>query len=88
MTDAAILTVAGRPTVRLQRQLIDPPPVVWPAITEREQLQSWFPCDAIVAGGEWRVGAEILFSFPREVIDMTLSGEVLEVDWPSRLAFS
>jgi uncharacterized protein YndB with AHSA1/START domain len=87
MTDATILTGDGRPTVRLERQLVDPPAVVWRALTEQEHLRSWFPCDVIV-GGEWKVGATISFLFPPEVIDMTLTGEVLEVDEPSRLAFS
>jgi uncharacterized protein YndB with AHSA1/START domain len=34
------------------------------------------------------VGAAISFPFPPEVIDVTLTGEVLEVDAPSVLAFS
>jgi uncharacterized protein YndB with AHSA1/START domain len=88
MTDATILTGDGRPIVRLERQLVDPPSVVWRALTERDQLRSWFPCDVIVAGGEWKVGAAISCPFPPETIDMTLIGEVLEVDEPTRLAFS
>jgi uncharacterized protein YndB with AHSA1/START domain len=88
MTDATILTEGDRPTVRLERQLVDPPSVVWRAITEREQLSKWFPCDVIVEGGRWIVGAAISFPFPSDVIDMTLQGEVLEVEEPTRLAFS
>jgi uncharacterized protein YndB with AHSA1/START domain len=42
----------------------------------------------IVEGGEWEVGANISFPFPPEVIDMTLSGEVLEVEEPKRLVFT
>jgi uncharacterized protein YndB with AHSA1/START domain len=41
-----------------------------------------------VSGGLWEVGAGITFPFPPEVIDMTLTGEVLEVDEPKVLAFS
>jgi uncharacterized protein YndB with AHSA1/START domain len=88
MTDATILTEGERPTVRLERELVDPPSVVWGAITEREQLAQWFPCDVIVEGGRWVVGAAISFPFPSDVIDMTLQGEVLEVEEPTRLAFS
>jgi uncharacterized protein YndB with AHSA1/START domain len=88
MTDATILASDGRPTVRLERQLVDPPSIVWRALTERDQLQSWFPCDVIVAGGEWKVGATISFPFPPEIIDTTLTGEVIECEEPSRLAFS
>jgi uncharacterized protein YndB with AHSA1/START domain len=88
MTDATLLTDRARPAVRLERHLPDPPPVVWGALTEREQLRSWFPCDVIVADGRWDVGAAITFEFPSEVTDMTLTGEVLEVDEPHALAFT
>src|SRR5438128_2101264 len=88
MKDATLITDGARPAVRLERQLPDPPRVVWEALTDREQLRSWFPCDVIVKGGRWEVGAPIAFRFRPEVIDMTLTGEVLEVDEPSVLAFS
>lgn len=88
MTDATLLTDGARPAVRLERQLPDPPEIVWRALTEREHLRSWFPSDVLVSGGAWKVGAAITFPFPPEVIDMTLTGEVLEVDEPRSLAFT
>jgi uncharacterized protein YndB with AHSA1/START domain len=88
MNNATLLADSGKPAVRLERRLPDPPSVVWQAITDREQLRSWFPCDVVVAGGRWEVGAAISFRFPPEVIDMTLEGEVLAVDEPNALAFS
>src|ERR671930_832613 len=88
MTDAELLADRNRPAVRLERHLPDPPAVVWRALTEREELRSWFPSDVIVDGGQWEVGAAIEFPFPPEVMDMTLTGEVLEVDGPSALAFT
>jgi uncharacterized protein YndB with AHSA1/START domain len=88
MTDATLLTEGARPAVRLERLLPDPPAVVWRALTEREQLRSWFPCDVIVSGGTWERGAAIEFPFPPDVIDMTLTGEVLEVNEPTVLAFT
>lgn len=88
MTDATLLTEGARPAVRLERHLPDPPAVVWRALTEREQLRSWFPCDVIVSGEKWEPGAAITFPFPPDVIDMTLTGEVLEADEPNRLAFT
>jgi uncharacterized protein YndB with AHSA1/START domain len=63
MTEARLLTDRARPAVRLERHLVDPPAVVWRALTEREQLRSWFPCDVIVSDGGWRAGAEISFPF-------------------------
>ncbi len=88
MSDTTLLTDGARPAVRLERYLPDPPEVVWLALTEREQLRSWFPCDVLVEGGEWVAGAAITFRFPPEVVDLTLTGEVLEVDEPRRLAFT
>ena len=87
MTDAELLTDRARPAVRLERVLSDPPSVVWRALTEREQLRSWFPCDVILSGGGWEIGAAITFPF-LNVIHLTLSGEVLEVDEPHALAFT
>jgi uncharacterized protein YndB with AHSA1/START domain len=88
MTDAMLLTDRARPAVRLERDLPDPPAVVWRALTDRDELRSWFPSDVIVEGGRWEVGASITFPFPPEVIDMTLTGEVLDVDEPRLLAFT
>ena len=88
MTDARLLTDRPRPAVRLERHLADPPEVVWSALTEREQLRSWFPCDVIVSSGRWDVGAAHTFPFPPGVMDLTLTGEVLEVDEPNVLAFT
>lgn len=88
MTDACLLTDNPRPTVRVQRQLTDPPPVVWQALTDRDHLRAWFPCDVIVTGGRWEVGAGITFPFPPEMSNLTLTGTVLEIDEPSVLAFT
>ena len=88
MTDASLDTTGPKPAVRLERHLPDPPAVVWQAITEREQLKAWFPCDVIVEGGRWQVGAAITFPFPSEVIDMTLTGTVLAVDEPRLLSYT
>jgi uncharacterized protein YndB with AHSA1/START domain len=58
---------------------------VWQALTEREQLKAWFPCDVVVSGGHWRPGAAISFIFGP---DMTVTGEVLQVEEPRLLAYS
>jgi uncharacterized protein YndB with AHSA1/START domain len=88
MTDATLLTDRARPAVRFERHLSDPPDVVWRALTERDQLRSWFPSDVILSGARWEVGAAITFPFPPEVMDLTLTGEVLEVDEPKVLVFT
>lgn len=88
MTQAELRTDGARPAVRLERKLADPPAVVWQAITEREQLRAWFPCDVQVVGGVWEVGAAIAFDFGDKMSGMTLTGEVFAVDEPKLLAFS
>ena len=88
MTEETLDTSGPRAAVRLRRHLPDPPSVVWQAITERGQLKSWFPCDVIVEGDRWQVGASITFVFPPEVTDLTLTGTVLAVDEPKLLSYS
>src|SRR5580658_10971716 len=88
MSEDVLLTNGTRPAVRLERRLPDPPSVVWQALTEREQLRSWFPCDVVVDGGQWIVGAAISFPFPPDVIEMTLSGVVLVVEKDRLLSYS
>ena len=88
MSDGTLIRNGERPGVRLERVLADPPPVVWRAITDRAQLREWFPCDVEVEGGVWATGAAITFVFPADVIDMTLTGTVLEVDMPRSLAYT
>jgi uncharacterized protein YndB with AHSA1/START domain len=87
--DTTGLDITGaQPAVRLERYLPDPPPAVWQALTDRERLKEWFPCDVIVEGGRWEVGAAISFPFPPEVADMTLAGTVLAVDEPKLLSYT
>jgi uncharacterized protein YndB with AHSA1/START domain len=88
MTEATLLSGGQRASLRLERHLVDPPGVVWGALTDREQLLSWFPCDVEVVGGTWKVGAAIVFRFSPEVIDLTLQGQVLAVAEPALLSFS
>ena len=86
----ASLTTGGTQgaAIRLERVLPDPPEVVWQALTDRDRLKTWFPCDVIVEGGRWEPGAGISFPFGPEPDAMTLKGEVLEVREPESLAFT
>ena len=88
MTDATLDTAGTQPAVRLERYLPDPPPAVWQALTDRDRLKEWFPCDVIVEGGRWEVGAVISFPFPADVVDMTLAGTVLAADEPKLLSYT
>jgi uncharacterized protein YndB with AHSA1/START domain len=88
MNEATLDTHGARPAIRLERLLPDPPAIVWRALTEREELRSWFPSDVLIEGGRWTAGAAITFRFPPEIIDLTLTGTVLAVDEPRVLAFT
>lgn len=83
--DGTLIKDGRRYTMRFERELAHPPEKVWRAITEREFLRQWFPCD--IEGG-WEPGAMLKFTFPDEFADMVADedtrGEVLTVD-PGRL---
>lgn len=81
----AVLSTAGtRPVIRFERLLARPPEEVWRAITDREELKAWFPCDVIADA--WEPGAGISFPFPDG--GPTLTGKVLEADEPRLLAYT
>lgn len=77
-------TDAG-PRLRFVRALAHPPEVVWRAITEPEQLASWFP--QRVSLERWEVGALVHFEHTH-VETATFDGEVLAFDPPRLLEFS
>jgi uncharacterized protein YndB with AHSA1/START domain len=88
VNDDVRLIVGPPPTICLERHLVDPPTVVWSALTDATELARWFPCGIVVDGERWVVGAALTFPFPAEVIEMTLTGTVLEVDEPRVLAYT
>jgi len=75
-------------TLSIECRFDHSPEKVWRAITERDLLKQWFPCDVV---GDWRVGAELDFIFPpetpAEVPEEDLHGKVLAVDEPRLLTF-
>ncbi len=54
------------PALEFVRRLAHPMEKVWRALTEREHLRSWMPCDII---GERREGAELRLPFWPEVLE-------------------
>jgi uncharacterized protein YndB with AHSA1/START domain len=85
MTDATVDTSGPRPAIRFERQVPQPPDVVWRALTDPEELRSWFPCEIVAK--EWKVGAPLTFLF-REHDVPALTGTVLELDEPRLLAYT
>ena len=83
--EATVDTRGPRPVLRFERVLARPPEAVWRAITDREELKAWFPCD--VVADAWEPGAAISFPFPGEG-GPTLTGTVLEVEEPRVLAYT
>jgi len=88
VTDATIKADGDRAAIRLERVLADKPSEVWKALTEPDELVRWFPCKIVVDGDVWRVGAKLEFPFPLDVMDVTLTGEVLVVDAPHALVYT
>jgi uncharacterized protein YndB with AHSA1/START domain len=76
---------AAGPRLRFVRQLAHPPHTVWRALTEREQLASWFPQRVVVE--RWAVGEAVRFEDAR-VPEATFDGEVRCFDPPRVLEFS
>ena len=61
MHDATVVSGEARPTIRFERRLGRLPSAVWRALTDREELNAWFPCDILTE--EWKVGASLRFVF-------------------------
>ena len=64
--------------LRFERRLRQSPERVWKALTEPEELKTWFP-DTIVVS-EWRVGARLQFRHEGGLY--AFDGEVLAYDPP------
>jgi uncharacterized protein YndB with AHSA1/START domain len=85
MQDVTLESTGTRPVLRLERRLARPPAEVWRALTDRDELATWFPCDILT--DEWRSGAALRFVF-RGGEGNDLEGTVLECDEPHLLAFT
>ncbi|HEU5333662.1 MAG TPA: SRPBCC domain-containing protein [Actinocrinis sp.] len=85
-TPSARLSTAGaRPSVRFERDLADPPPTVWRALTDPEELKAWFPSEIVT--GRWEQGAQLTFVFPGNP-QFTMTGTVLDLDEPRLLVYT
>lgn len=85
MNEASLVNTGARPSVRLARDLSDPPSQVWRALTDPQDLKSWFPCEISVE--RWEVGAALAFVFPQHE-EYNMGGVVLECDEPRVLAYT
>jgi uncharacterized protein YndB with AHSA1/START domain len=85
MREATVNAWGDRPLLRFERFLSRPPSEVWRALTDRDELAGWFPCDIVT--DEWSVGASLRFVF-RGGESHDLEGTVLECEEPRVLAFT
>ena len=85
MTEATLLSAGARPVLRFERRLSGSPETVWRAVTDPDEMRSWFPTRIEI--GEWKVGAQLVHHFDEHDMD-PLPGRVLEWDPPHRVAFT
>jgi uncharacterized protein YndB with AHSA1/START domain len=85
MSDATLLTTGIRPVLRFERHLPLPVETVWRAVTDKDEMRSWFPTRIEI--DEWKVGASLVHHFDDQDIG-ALPGTVLEWDPPRRVSFT
>jgi uncharacterized protein YndB with AHSA1/START domain len=85
MSEATLLTTDNRPVLRFERHLPLPVETVWRAVTDTDEMRSWFPTRIEI--DEWKVGASLVHHFDDHDIG-PLSGTVLEWDPPRRVSFT
>jgi uncharacterized protein YndB with AHSA1/START domain len=85
MNEANLVQAGARPVLRFERHLDQPMETVWRAVTDPDEMRSWFPTRIVIA--EWKVGAELTHHFDEHAID-PLPGTVLEWDPPRRVLFT
>ena len=82
--EAVLIDRDGHPTLCFERRLTAPVDRVWHAVTDPDEMRSWFPAAVI---GERRVGAPLSFPFDEDPVD-TFEGEVTAWDPTSVFAFT
>ena len=84
MSEATLLR-RHRPILRFERHLPQPVEIVWHAVTDLDEMRSWFPTRIEI--DEWTVGASLVHHFDEHGI-APRSGTVLEWDPPHRVSFT
>jgi uncharacterized protein YndB with AHSA1/START domain len=85
MSEATLIRTGSRPVLRFERHLLQPPSVVWRAVTDPVEMRAWFPTRIEI--GDWKVGASLTHYFDNHDID-PLPGTVLDWDPPHRVSFT
>lgn len=85
MHEATLLTVGSRPVLRFERHLPGSVEMVWRAVTDPEEMGSWFPTRIEI--GQWEEGAKLTHHFDDHDIE-ALPGTVLIWDPPHGSRFT
>jgi len=85
MSEATLLVEGERPVLRFERHLSGPVATVWKAVTDPEELVSWFPTRIEIE--RWEVGAPLTHHFDTHDIE-PLPGTVLAWDPPRLVRFT
>jgi len=79
MSEATLLNPGNRPVLRFERHLPGSVEAVWQAVTDPDEMRSWFPTRIDI--DEWAVGATLTHHFDDHDIE-PLPGTVLQWDPP------
>jgi uncharacterized protein YndB with AHSA1/START domain len=85
MSDATLLSAGRRPVIRLERHLAQSIETLWTALTDTDEMRSWFPTRIEI--DEWKVGATLTHHFDGHDVD-PLPGTVIEWQPPERATFT
>ncbi len=84
-TEATLVETGEKPILRFERFLPRSVEEVWRAVTDPEQMRSWFPTRIEI--DRWEVGATLTHHFDDQPFE-ALPGKVLEYDEPRRVVFT
>jgi uncharacterized protein YndB with AHSA1/START domain len=85
MNDATLVSTGPRPVIRLERRLLRPIEEVWSAVTDAQEMRSWFPTRIEI--DDWEVGAALTHHFDEHNVG-PLPGRVNEWQPPRRVSFT
>jgi len=85
VSEATLMKSGNRPVLRFERHLPKPVEAVWRAVTDPDEMRTWFPTRIEI--DEWNVGATLTHHFDEHDID-PLPGTVLDWDPPRRVSFT
>jgi uncharacterized protein YndB with AHSA1/START domain len=85
MSEGTLLRAGARPILRFERRLPEPVETVWRAVTDPDEMRSWFPTRIEI--DEWKIGAQLTHHFDQHDID-PLPGTVIAWDPPRRVSFT